>query len=283
MKHAVKIMSVLAMMAAAGLPAVAASAGANGQGGDAHKKTILVTLSGPLAPYNFQKEDQSWAGLSADALAYAAHKAGYEVQYKPMAFENEIPALINERVDVASGIYVTAERSKKLDFIPLVRSSFGVIMKKEDAAKIKDWSGLCGKKIGMHFSAPTERAVKDMNEHYCPKDNGAVPTASSGSIPDILNNMQNGRVYAALDDVNMWRAAIRRLPNLEVAIDNIGDAIYWPIAFKKGSELRAELMPHVLEFLKSDEATKTSLEYGMGKNVFVADPDKAVDEVINRR
>jgi len=282
MKHAVKIMSVLAMMAAAGLPAVAASAGSNDQG-NTPRKTIRATLSGPLAPYNFQKEDQSWAGLSADALAYAAHKAGYEVDYKPMAFENEIPALINERVDVASGIYVTAERSKKLDFIPLVESSFGVIMKKEDAEKVKGWSDLCGKKIGMHFSAPTERAVKEMNEHHCPKDNGAIPTASSGSIPDILNNMQNGRVYAALDDVNMWRAAIRRLPDLAVAIEHIGDEIYWPIAFKKGSELRKELMPYILEFLKSDEATKTSLEYGMGRNVFVADPDKVVQEVINRR
>ena len=283
MKHATKIMSALVVTLAVGLLSGGAGAAPADKNSAKHNKTIIATLSGPLPPYNFEKEDQTWVGLSSDALAYAADKAGYNVEYRPMAFENEIPALINGRVDVAPGVYVTAERYEKLDYIPLVQTYFGIIMNKGDAAKVKSWADLCGHKIGMHYSAVTERTVKEMNEKYCPKDNFAVSAPVSGSIPDILNNMQHGRVYAALDDVNMWRAAIRQLPDLAIALDKIGPPIYQPLAFKKGSKLREELMPYVLEFLRSDRAEKTSLKYGMGKNVFVSDPDKVMDEILGAK
>src|SRR5690554_4208435 len=81
-----------------------------------HDKTIVVVLSGPLKPYNYLDEDQKWKGLQADLLSYAADKAGYNLEYREMAFENEIPALIQGRVDIGSGIYITNERSEHLDF-----------------------------------------------------------------------------------------------------------------------------------------------------------------------
>src|SRR5690625_4331500 len=71
-------------------------------------KVITVALPGANDPYNYQDENGKWVGISADVLAYAAEKAGYTVEYRPMAFENEIPAIINGNVDTASGIYVTA-------------------------------------------------------------------------------------------------------------------------------------------------------------------------------
>lgn len=248
-----------------------------------HDKTIVIALSGPLKPYNFLDEDGKWKGLQADLLAYAADKAGYNLEYREMAFENEIPALMRGHVDIGSGIYVTNERSKNLDFIPLVESYFGIVTTKESAENIKDWKGLCGKKIGMHFSAPTERAVNEMNKVHCDANNGAEPTPSSGGIMDRLNSVQNGRVTGAIDDVNMWWAATRALPHLAVAIDQVGQPLFWPIAFKKGSKLREELLPHVKEFLNSPRAESTSLTYSMGRNVFIKeDPDDVVKKILER-
>lgn len=249
-----------------------------------HDKTIVLVLSGPLKPYNYLDEDGRWKGLQADLLAFAADKAGYNLEYKEMAFENEIPALIGGRVDIGSGIYVTNERFKNLDFIPLVESYFGIVSTKEAAQNIKQWPDLCGKKIGMHFSAPTERAVNEMNKIHCEANNGAVPTPSSGGIMDRVNSVQNSRVAGAMDDVNMWRAVTQSLPHLAVAIDKVGDPLFWPIAFKKGSKLREELLPHIREFLSSPRAESVSLKYNMGRNVFIKeDPDEVVKKVLARQ
>lgn len=254
------------------------------QEGKKHEKTIIVALSGPLKPYNYLDEDGKWKGLQADVLAYAADKAGYNLEYKEMAFENEIPALIQGHVDIGSGIYVTIERSQHLDFIPLVQSYYGIITTKEAAQSIRDWSDLCGKKIGMHFSAPTERTVIEMNKRFCNANNGAIPTPSSGGIMDRLNSVQNGRVVGAMDDVNMWWAATQSLPHLAVALDKVGDPLFWPIAFKKGSKLREELLPHIKEFLASPQAESVSLTYNMGGNVFIKeDPDEVVAQILERQ
>jgi|SRR5690625_196839 len=249
-----------------------------------HDETLIVVLSGPLKPYNYMDEDEKWKGLQAEVLGYAADKAGYNLEYREMAFENEIPALIQGRVDIGSGIYVTNERFEHLDFIPLVESYFGIISSKEFAESVSDWSSFCGKKIGMHFSAPTERAVKEMNEQYCDDDNGAIPTPSSGGIMDRLNSVQNDRVAGAIDDVNMWWAATQSIPHLEVAIDQVGAPLYWPIAFKKDSELREELLPYMVEFFESPMAEEVSLKYGMDRNVFIKKhPDEVVQDILESR
>lgn len=262
----------------------AVSLGATAAESAKHDKTIVVALSGPLKPYNYLDEAGKWKGLQADLLSYAADKAGYNLEYREMAFENEIPALIGGRVDIGSGIYITNERSEHLDFIPLVESYFGIISTKEFAQNVKDWTAFCGKKIGMHFSAPTERAVKEMNEKYCSGGNGAIPTPSSGGIMDRLNSVQNARTEGAIDDVNMWWAATESIPHLAVALDQVGDPLFWPIAFKKGSKLREELLPHVKEFLNSSRAEEVSLRYGMERNVFIKeDPDKVVQQVLESR
>lgn len=247
-----------------------------------HSKTITIALSGPLKPYNYFDEDGKWKGLQADLMAYAADKAGYNLEYREMAFENEIPALIRGNIDIGSGIYVTAERSRNLDFIPLVESYFGVVATKETAQGIKSWADLCGKKLAMHFSAPTERAVNAMNKTNCDANNGAISTPSSGGIMDRLNSVQNGRVTGAIDDVNMWRAATHTLTHLAVALDKVGQPLYWPIAFKKGSKLREELLPHIKHFLTSSLAEETAKKYNMGRNVYIKeDPDAVVKKVVD--
>src|SRR5690606_323435 len=127
-------------------------------------------------------------------------------------------------------------------------------------------------------------AVKEMNKKYCSDDNGAIPTPSSGGIMDRLNSVQNARTEGAIDDVNMWWAATKSIPTLAVALDQVGDPLFWPIAFKKGSKLREELLPHVKEFLNSPRAKEVSLMYGMERNVFIKeDPDAVVQQVLESR
>ncbi len=277
MKLKMKIMGLVC----AALFGSAASFGAVAAENKKHDKDIVVALSGPLKPYNYLDEDRKWKGLQADLLAYAADKAGYNLEYREMAFENEIPALMQGRVDIGSGIYITNERSEHLDFIPLVESYFGIISTKEFAQNVKDWSDFCGKKIGMHFSAPTERAVNEMNKKHCSDGNGAIPTPSSGGIMDRLNSVQNARTEGAIDDVNMWWAATQSIPHLAVALDQVGDPLFWPMAFKKGSKLREELLPHIKEFLNSPRAEEVSRKYGMERNVYIKeDPDAVVRQVL---
>jgi ABC-type amino acid transport substrate-binding protein len=248
------------------------------------QKTITVVSSGPLQPYNYVDENGKWVGLQAEALEYATKKAGYTIVYRQMAFENEIPALLNGKVDIASGIYITKERFEKLDYIPLVESYFGILSTKEFAKTVKDWTSYCGKEIAMHFSAVTEDVVTQMSKQYCPADKPAISQQSSGNIPDRITAVRNGRAAGAIDDANMWRAAASRIPDVTVALDKIGKPVYWPIAFKKGSELRKELLPYIAEFLNSPLAEQTALKYNMGRNVYVnGDLDTLIKNYLERK
>src|SRR5690625_7427719 len=92
-----------------------------------HDETLIVVLSGPLKPYNYMDEDQKWKGLQAEALGYAADKAGYKLEYREMAFENEISALIQGGVDIGSGFSVINMVFVEFDFIALVIFIVGII------------------------------------------------------------------------------------------------------------------------------------------------------------
>jgi len=54
------------------------------------------------------------------------------------------------------------------------------------------------------------------------------------------------------------------------------------LAFKKGSKLRTELMPYILEFINSDRALETYKKYGMTRNVYINNPDEVVSQIVNK-
>ena len=99
--------------AAASALAIAAFAG-NAMARD----TLRVGTEPTFAPFEFlDTKTQEFSGFDIDLIKAVADKAGYDVKVMNMGFDALIPALSAGTIDViASGISITEERQKKVDF-----------------------------------------------------------------------------------------------------------------------------------------------------------------------
>ena len=147
--------------AAASALAIAAFAG-NAMARD----TLRVGTEPTFAPFEFlDTKTQEFSGFDIDLIKAVADKAGYDVKVMNMGFDALIPALSAGTIDViASGISITEERQKKVDFTsPYYQSGLSYLVRKADAEKIKTFADL--KVEGARVSAfnTTSEAFMDLN------------------------------------------------------------------------------------------------------------------------
>lgn len=146
--------------AAASALAIAAFAG-NAMARD----TLRVGTEPTFAPFEFlDTKTQEFSGFDIDLIKAVADKAGYDVKVMNMGFDALIPALSAGTIDViASGISITEERQKKVDFTsPYYQSGLSYLVRKADAEKIKTFADLKGKTLAVQIGTTSE-AFMDLN------------------------------------------------------------------------------------------------------------------------
>ena len=87
--------------------------------GNAMARDLLHVGTEPtFAPFEFlDTKTREFSGFDIDLIKAVADKAGYDVKIMNMGFDALIPALSSGTIDViASGISITEERQKKVDF-----------------------------------------------------------------------------------------------------------------------------------------------------------------------
>lgn len=146
--------------AAASALAIAAFAG-NAMARD----TLRVGTEPTFAPFEFlDTKTQEFSGFDIDLIKAVADKAGYDIKVMNMGFDALIPALSAGTIDViASGISITEERQKKVDFTsPYYQSGLSYLVRKADAEKIKTFADLKGKTLAVQIGT-TGAAFMDLN------------------------------------------------------------------------------------------------------------------------
>lgn len=147
--------------AAASALAIAAFAG-NAMARD----TLRVGTEPTFAPFEFlDTKTQEFSGFDIDLIKAVADKAGYDIKVMNMGFDALIPALSAGTIDViASGISITEERQKKVDFTsPYYQSGLSYLVRKADAEKIKTFADLKGKTLAVQIGTtapPTPRTSR---------------------------------------------------------------------------------------------------------------------------
>ena len=224
--------------AAASALAIAAFAG-NAMARD----TLRVGTEPTFAPFEFlDTKTQEFSGFDIDLI-----------KAMNMGFDALIPALSAGTIDViASGISITEERQKKVDFTsPYYQSGLSYLVRKADAEKIKTFADLKGKTLAVQIGTTGAAYAKNVE--------GARVSAFNTTSEAFMDlNVKNADAVVLDRPVLAYflKTKPRVAKNLQLSTE-IADAEHFGFAVKKGNaELLQKLNAALEELKKSGEFAK---------------------------
>ena len=228
--------------AAASALAIAAFAG-NAMARD----TLRVGTEPTFAPFEFlDTKTQEFSGFDIDLIKAVADKAGYDVKVMNMGFDALIPALSAGTIDViASGISITEERQKKVDFTPpYYQSGLSYLVRQADAEKIKTFADLKGKTLAVQIGTTGAAYAKNVE--------GARVSAFNTTSEAFMDlNVKNADAVVLDRPVLAYflKTQPRVAKNLQLSTE-IADAAHFGFAVKKGNAEPLQKPNAALEELK---------------------------------
>lgn len=155
-------------------------------------KIVLGTCA-DYPPYEFHKEingkDQI-VGFDLEIAKAIADDLGVKLEIKDMKFEGLLAALAGDKIDfVVSGMTPTPERAESVDFSKVYYvEEQKLLIKKEDADKIKTIDDLKGLKIGAQKATVQEEIATGIE--------GAKDVKLLAKITDLVLELSNDKIDA---------------------------------------------------------------------------------------
>nr|WP_243430480.1 ABC transporter permease subunit [Enterococcus sp. DIV2402] len=194
------------------------------------KGELIVGLSADYAPYEFHAEidgKDTIVGFDISIAQKIADDMGVKLHIEELGFDALLGALKTGKIDlIISGMAVTEERLKEVDFSDTYMTmKQRVIVRKDDADKYKNTLDFEGVPVGVQKQTTQEALAQ--NELV-----GSVPT-SLQKIPDVIMNLKNEKVDAA----------ILEGPVAEAYVDRNPDLVFADVEFKDGDKDTAVAVP----------------------------------------
>ena len=175
----------------------------------AAEKVYINGIDANFPPFAYVDKSGNPDGFDVKALDWIAKEMGFKVKHQPMDWDGIIPSLKAKKIDiVASGMSITDERKKQVNFtIPYWKIKQVLVAKKE--AKITAEQALAdGKKIGVQRGT-TE--AKWIEENLIKKGGKKFELVQYDSAPLAVEDVVNGRIIAAaMDDAPALDAAKKK-------------------------------------------------------------------------
>ncbi len=216
------------------------------------KGELVVGTSADYPPYEFHTEIDgvdTIVGFDIDIAQAIADDLGVELKIVDMNFDNLLMSLSEGEFDmVIAGLTANEERLKANDFTDTYLESKNLILvRKADESKFTDLDSIKGGKAGAQTGTITyDRCVKYVGEET---------TTGLAKVPDLVMELQNGKVDLILLDymtVLAYADANEDLVAVDVGIPSDEDG--YSIAVKKGNTELVEYINGVIGKLKEDNA-----------------------------
>lgn len=177
-------------------------------------ETIKVITTAGGYPFNAKNaSNQELEGFMIDIINEAASRAGVKPEFTTGEWNSLIPSVQSGKADViVDGMYITDERKEVINFTdPVFGYGEGMIVQEDDTttATLED---LGGKTIGVQIGT----SYKDMLEEKATVTNYEVKTYQTQS--DMLKDIQNGRIDAALSDSPTFSYLLKMNPDSKFRI-----------------------------------------------------------------
>ena len=208
------------------------------------KKTLVVGTSADYPPFAFV-EGKQVVGFDIDLAKEIADSLGCKLHIKEMHFNELIPALNKNRIDLCvSAMTSTPERSSHVDFsIKYYLPSFALMYRKQ--SPITSVKALEGKTIAVQRGSTMEGFLKEKLGEI---RNARIISFERTSV--MLEDLKKGKADCILIELEQSKAFCSVHSDLAYA-NVVAPAQYtnYAIAFPRGSKLRPKV-DHILLKLK---------------------------------
>ncbi|MGB9826919.1 MAG: basic amino acid ABC transporter substrate-binding protein [Thermosphaera sp.] len=215
------------------------------------KKVLRVGTSPDFPPFEYINETTNEiVGIDIDLIKLVAQKIGYEVEIVSIDFDGLIPALQAGQIDViASGMTITEERSKVVDFsIPYWEANQAILVVKDSQFKPGGLGDLNGKTVGVQTGTTAEIIVTE----YISNTSANIVVKSYTSYILATQDLLNGRIDAVIVDEPVGKT-LGEMYNVEItAVIETGEK--YGFAVRKGNtELLNAINEALSEILNSPQ------------------------------
>jgi arginine transport system substrate-binding protein len=208
---------------------------------------IRFASSATYPPFESLDRENQLVGFDIDLAKALCQQMKAECTFNNNAFDSLIPSLKFRRYDaVISGMDITAERSKQVDFTqPYYANSAIVIAHK---GKFTDFSQLKGKRIGVENGTTHQKYLQEQH----PEVTVVAYDSYQNAILDLKNNRLDG-VFGDSAVVNQW---LKTNSDLATVGDHITDVEYFGtglgIAVRTGNDALRDRFNQALAELKTN-------------------------------
>ncbi|SJZ65271.1 polar amino acid transport system substrate-binding protein [Pilibacter termitis] len=233
----------------------------------AEEKVYTIVLDSTYAPFEYQAEDGSYAGIDVDLLDAISKSEGFKVEKKFPGFQAAVDQVQAGQADgIIAGMSITDERKKSFTFSePYFDSSIEIATKKS-AKDIKTLDDLKGKKVGVKNGTVSQEWLVKNEKTY----GYSLKIFDEGSqMYDALNIND---VVAIMDDAPVIDYAITQGKNFATPFKPVPIGHYG-FAVKKGKNEELVKM-----FDKGLKKLKENGKYDKILAKYVGNDEKATEE-----
>lgn len=251
-------LSVIGLIAAAGLALSGCGSASTGAGGSAPAGGSDTSLSdvnsagelkigteGTYKPFSFHANGSGeLTGYDVEIITAVAGKLGVKPTFQETQFDAIFAGLDAKRFDVvANQVSITDERKAKYDFSAPYTVSTGVIVTKSDNAAINSFDSLRGKTTAQSLTS---------NWYKLAQQSGANVQAVEGWA-QAITLLKQGRVDATINDKLTYldHQKTARDDSIKIAAETTDKSLS-AFAFRKGSSSLIEAVDAALTELQAD-------------------------------
>lgn len=161
--------------------------------GKKEEKTYYIGLSADFAPFEYRDGDNI-VGFDPALAELISKESGLEFEIKDISFNGLLAALQGKKIDIIlSGMSVTEERKKAVNFSKPYFDVAQVIIVKEGNTEIVDKETLKGKSVGVQLGTTSDtiaQEIEGINLKQYDQAYGAILELNTDKIDAILLDEQ---------------------------------------------------------------------------------------------
>lgn len=222
-----------------------------------------IHLGFPPLEYTDLKTDEV-IGFDVDMLHAIGEKLGVEVKLETMEWQQMMPSLETDRVDVLmSGTYDTKERQEKFDWIDYMLDGGQMFTTSQHADEFKEISDFCGKTIGSVRGEKIADELVAWSEENCPADKQFDIVLGQGA-PDLFTYLSQDRVVGAATPAATLAYHMSENPGVYVTVGEQLSPNYFGIAvMKSNTELRDAIWDALQQIRADGTYDELLAKYGL--------------------
>lgn len=166
-------------------------------------KVYYIGLSADFAPFEYREGDKV-VGFDPELAELISKETGLKFEIKDMAFNGLLAALQSKKIDVIlSGMSVTEERKKAVNFTKPYFDIAQVIIVREGNTEIKEQKDLLGKGIGVQMGTTSDtlaQSIDGIELKQYESAYGAILDLKSEKLDAIILDIQQAKNFVKANE-----------------------------------------------------------------------------------